>query len=73
MKPVMTENGPAFAIHAADGKSMAIASSAQFAATAIISERYGAEPGALTGGVRGIRRLSADVTAVLNSTKSRLG
>ena len=36
VKPVMTENGPAFAIHAADGTPMAIASNAQLAAAAII-------------------------------------
>jgi hypothetical protein len=36
VKPVMTENGPAFAIHAADGTPMALASSADLAAAAII-------------------------------------
>lgn len=36
VKPVMTETGPAFAIHAADGTPMAIASDAQLAAAAII-------------------------------------
>lgn len=36
VKPVMTENGPAFAIHAADGTPMAIASDALVAAAAII-------------------------------------
>ncbi len=36
VKPVMTENGPAFAIHAADGTPMAIASNAPLAAAAII-------------------------------------
>jgi len=36
VKPVMTENGPAFAIHAADGTPMAIASNAPLAAVAII-------------------------------------
>ena len=36
VKPVMTENGPAFAIHAADGTPMAIASNASLAAAAII-------------------------------------
>jgi hypothetical protein len=36
VKPVMTENGPAFAIHAADGEPIAIASNAQLAAAAII-------------------------------------
>jgi hypothetical protein len=36
VKPVMTENGPAFAIHAADGTPMAIASNALLAAAAII-------------------------------------
>jgi hypothetical protein len=36
IKPVMTENGQAFAIHAADGTPMAIASTASLAAAAII-------------------------------------
>ena len=36
VKPVMTENGPAFAIHAADGTPMAIASNIPLAAAAII-------------------------------------
>jgi hypothetical protein len=36
VKPVMTEQGPAFAIHAADGTPMAIASNAPLAAAAII-------------------------------------
>lgn len=36
VKPVMTPNGPAFAIHAADGTPMAIASNAPLAAAAII-------------------------------------
>jgi hypothetical protein len=36
VKPVMTENGPAFAIHAADGTPMAIASNVNLAAAAII-------------------------------------
>jgi hypothetical protein len=36
VKPVMTENGPAFAIHAADGTPMAIATTASLAAAAII-------------------------------------
>jgi hypothetical protein len=36
VKPVMTENGPAFAIHAADGTPMAIASNVPLAAAAII-------------------------------------
>jgi hypothetical protein len=36
VKPVMTENGPAFVIHAADGEPIAIASSVQLAAAAII-------------------------------------
>lgn len=36
VKPMMTENGPAFAIHAADGTLMAIASNAPVAAAAII-------------------------------------
>jgi len=36
VKPVMTEGGPAFAIHAADGTPMAIASNALLAAAAII-------------------------------------
>jgi hypothetical protein len=36
VKPVMTENGQAFAIHAADGTPMAIASTASLAAAAII-------------------------------------
>jgi hypothetical protein len=31
----MTENGPAFAIHAADGKPLTIASNAQLAAAVI--------------------------------------
>ena len=36
VKPVMTDNGPAFAIHAADGTPMAIASDAMVAQAAII-------------------------------------
>jgi hypothetical protein len=36
VKPVMTEQGPAFAIHAADGTPRAIASNAPLAAAAII-------------------------------------
>jgi hypothetical protein len=36
IKPVMTENGKAFAIHAADGSPMAIASNASLAVAAII-------------------------------------
>jgi hypothetical protein len=36
VKPVMTDNGPAFAIHAADGTPMAIASNVNLAAAAII-------------------------------------
>ena len=36
VKPVMTENGQAFAIHAADGTQRAIASNASVAAAAII-------------------------------------
>lgn len=36
VKPVMTEQGPAFAIHAADGTPMAIASDASLAQAAII-------------------------------------
>ncbi len=36
VKPVMTENGPAFAIHAADGTPMAIASNRPLAQAAII-------------------------------------
>lgn len=36
VKPVMTETGPAFAIHAADGTPMAIATDPQLAAAAII-------------------------------------
>ena len=36
VKPVMTESGPAFAIHAADGTPMAIAANPQLAAAAII-------------------------------------
>jgi Protein of unknown function (DUF1150) len=36
VKPVMTENGQVFAIHAADGTPMAIASTAALAAAAII-------------------------------------
>ena len=36
IKPVMTENGQAFAIHAADGTPMAIASTASLAAAMII-------------------------------------
>ncbi|MDR3521506.1 MAG: DUF1150 family protein [Acidocella sp.] len=36
VKPVMTEKGPAFAIHAADGTPMAIASDAMLAQAAII-------------------------------------
>ena len=36
VKPVMTESGPAFAIHAPDGTPMAIASNASLAAAAII-------------------------------------
>lgn len=36
VKPVMTDKGPAFAIHAADGTPMAIASDASLAQAAII-------------------------------------
>lgn len=36
VKPVMTENGPAFAIHAADGTPMALAPNVNLAAAAII-------------------------------------
>ena len=36
VKPVMTDTGPAFAIHAADGTPMAIASNAPLAQAAII-------------------------------------
>jgi hypothetical protein len=36
VKPLMTENGKAFAIHAADGTPMAIASSSSLAEAAII-------------------------------------
>jgi Protein of unknown function (DUF1150) len=36
VKPAMAENGPAFAIHAADGQPMTIASNAQLAAAVII-------------------------------------
>jgi hypothetical protein len=36
VKPVMTENGQAFAIHAADGTQLAVASNADVAAAAII-------------------------------------
>ena len=36
VKPVMTENGRAFAIYAADGTAMAVASSSSLAAAAII-------------------------------------
>jgi hypothetical protein len=36
VKPDMTEHGPAFAIHAADGTPMAIASNAPLAQAAII-------------------------------------
>jgi hypothetical protein len=36
VKPVMTEQGPAFAIHAADGTPMAIATNASLAVAAII-------------------------------------
>lgn len=36
VKPVMTESGPAFAIYAADGTPMALASDATLAAAAII-------------------------------------
>ena len=36
IKPVMTENGQAFAIYAADGTPMATASTASLAAAAII-------------------------------------
>jgi hypothetical protein len=36
VKPVMTDKGPAFAIHAADGTPMAIADNAPLAAAAII-------------------------------------
>jgi hypothetical protein len=36
VKPVMTEQGPAFAIHAADGTPMAIASDSSLAQAAII-------------------------------------
>jgi hypothetical protein len=36
VKPVMTDKGPAFAIHAADGTPMAIASDSMLAQAAII-------------------------------------
>ncbi|MDE2318082.1 MAG: DUF1150 family protein [Rhodospirillales bacterium] len=36
VKPVITENGPAFAIHAADGTPMAIAANMQLASAAIV-------------------------------------
>jgi hypothetical protein len=36
VKPVMTESGPACAIHAADGMPIAIATNAQLAAAVII-------------------------------------
>ena len=36
VKPVMTDTGPAFAIHAADGTPIAVATSAPLAAAAII-------------------------------------
>jgi Protein of unknown function (DUF1150) len=36
VKPVITEDGQAFAIHAADGTQLAIASNASLAAAAII-------------------------------------
>jgi len=36
VKPVMTDTGPAFAIHAADGTPMAVATNAAIAAAAII-------------------------------------
>jgi hypothetical protein len=36
VKPVMTETGPAFAIHAADGRPLAIAANAPLAAAMII-------------------------------------
>ena len=36
VKPVLTETGPAFAIHAADGTPVAVATNAQLAAAAII-------------------------------------
>ncbi len=36
VKPVMTENGPAFAIHAADGTPIALAANQDLAAAAII-------------------------------------
>ncbi|HTQ69907.1 MAG TPA: DUF1150 family protein [Acidocella sp.] len=36
VKPVMTDSGPAFAIHAADGTPMAIASNKELATAAII-------------------------------------
>ncbi|HUM08602.1 MAG TPA: DUF1150 domain-containing protein [Acidocella sp.] len=36
VKPVMTEQGPAFAIHAADGTQLAIAADVTLAAAAII-------------------------------------
>jgi hypothetical protein len=36
VKPVMTEKGPAYAIHAADGTPMAIASDSNLAQAAII-------------------------------------
>ena len=36
VKPIMTDNGPAFAIHAADGTPMAIASDETLAQAAII-------------------------------------
>ena len=38
VKPVMTEQGPAFAIHAADGTPIAIAPDAKLAAAAIIQQ-----------------------------------
>ena len=36
VKPVMTEQGPAFSIHAADGTTIAIATDVKLAAAAII-------------------------------------
>ena len=50
VKPVMTENGPAVAIHAADGKPIANCLQRAARGSGNYSERYGAEPGALTWG-----------------------
>ncbi len=36
VKPVMTDHGPAFAIHAADGTPMALAANPDLAAAAIV-------------------------------------